>query len=74
MNKGVAFLGMGFEMVGVCMGGYYLGQYIDAYMGWNQSSAYLIVLLLVGWFVHFIILIKRFQDETDDGPGSTPQT
>lgn len=72
MNKGIVFLGMGFEMVALCMGGYFLGNHVDAYMGWEtKSSAYLILLLLVGWFWHFMILVRKFQKENDD-PGSGP--
>lgn len=76
MNKGVIFLGMGFELVGLCMGGYWLGEYVDAYMGWEKSSAYLILLLLVGWFVHFFILIRKFMEEDNDGKASddTPRS
>lgn len=68
MNKGVIFLGMGFEMVGLCMGGYFFGNYLDAYMGWEKSSAYLVVLLLIGWFFHLFVLIRKFESEIDDQP------
>ena len=66
MDKGIMFLGMGFELVAMCLGGYYLGEYLDQYFAWNmKSGAYLIVILLIGWFIHLIYLIKRFEAEDD---------
>lgn len=75
MNRGAVFLGMGFEMVGLCMGGYYLGGFVDSYMGWETKSAGIIVLLLlIGWFCHLFILVKKFQSEDDDSASPGPKT
>jgi hypothetical protein len=66
-GKGVIFLSIGFELIGICTGGYYLGDFIDQKMGWKAvGSTYLVLLLLIGWFVHLIYLLRRFETENDD--------
>ena len=58
-------MGIGFELVMVCLGGAYLGSYIDHKMGWNNlATAGLVIALLIGWFVHLIFLLRRY--ETND--------
>lgn len=66
-NKGIVFLGIGFELVAMCVGGYLLGDFIDKKMGWQGfASSYLVLILLIGWFFHLIILLKRFEKDHDD--------
>lgn len=66
-NKGVVFMGVAFELVAMCVGGYLLGEQIDKYYGWkNFGSTYLVLVLLIGWFVHLIYLLRRFEDEDVD--------
>lgn len=67
MNKGLVFLGIGFELIAMCMGGYYLGEAINEYYGWKAAtSAYLIVLLLIAWFVHLFYLLRKFEKDDED--------
>ena len=67
MNKGVVFLGIGFELIALCIGGYVLGDYVDRYYGWkNQASSYLVLVLLISWFIHLIYLLRRFEADNDD--------
>ncbi len=67
MGKGIVFMGVSFELVAMCVGGYYLGEFVDERMGWkNYASTYLVLVLLVGWFVHLIYLLRRFEKENDD--------
>lgn len=66
-NKGIIFLGIGFELIGLCAGGYFLGEFIDKYMGWKGTAAtYLTLLLMISWFMHLIWLLRKFERETDD--------
>jgi membrane protein DedA with SNARE-associated domain len=63
-GKGIVFMGVAFELVALCIGGYLLGGSIDEKMGWNNTaSTYLVLILLVGWFVHLIYLLNRFEKE-----------
>lgn len=70
-NKGLIFLGVGFELLSLCLAGIYLGGKIDAYMGWpGYASIGLILAMLFGWFVHFFVLLKKFEEEEDNAPKS----
>ena len=69
MKKGIVFLGIGFELVAMCLGGYYLGEIIDQRMGTkNTASTYLILALLVSWFVHLFYLLRKFEKENEKPP------
>jgi uncharacterized membrane protein len=68
--NGIVFLGIGFELVAMCVGGFYLGQAIDDHYGWKSiASTYLVLVLLVAWFVHLFYLLRKFEKENDDGSG-----
>jgi hypothetical protein len=72
MKKGLVFLGMGFELLGLILGGLYLGKAIDEQMGWpGYGVALLVVVCMVSWMIHLIFLLKRFMaDSEDDQTGS----
>ena len=74
MNKGIFFFGIGFELVAMCIGGYFLGEFIDQQMGWKATaSTYLVLVLLLSWFFHLFILLRKFEREHADefdGPDS----
>jgi hypothetical protein len=75
MNKGIVFLGVGFELVALCIGGYFLGEFIDQKMGWKATaSTYLVLILMLSWFFHLFILLRRFEKENDDGNNGTGGT
>jgi hypothetical protein len=69
-NGMMVFAGIAFEMVGLCFGGFILGGMIDAHYGWKgYAQVSLVLVLLIGWFVHLIFLIKKFEkDNADDNP------
>jgi len=67
MNRGIVFVGIGFELVSMCVGGFFIGQWIDREMGWRvAATTTLTLMLLVGWFIHLIVLLKRFESLDDD--------
>lgn len=67
-NKGIVFLGIGFELVAMCVGGFYLGDYIDNYYGWKAfASTYLVLALLLSWFLHLFYLIRKFEKDAEKG-------
>lgn len=72
-NSGIVFFGVGFELMALCIGGYLLGNYIDDYYGWkNTASTYLVLVLMIGWFMHLIYLLRRFEkDNADDDSKSS---
>ena len=72
MGKGIVFMGVAFELVAMCVGGYFLGEFIDNHYGWkNFASTYLVLILLIGWFVHLIYLLQRFEKENADSDQSS---
>ncbi len=75
MKNGMVFLGMGFEMVGIAVGGFYAGKYIDQYMGWEgKASGYLVIVLMIGWFIHFFYLIQKMQKDIEDDDQGSPKS
>lgn len=65
MNRGIVFLGIGFELIALCVGGYFLGDFVDNHYGWkNVASSYLVLVLLIGWFVHLIYLLRKFERDS----------
>jgi hypothetical protein len=69
MNKGIVFLGMGFEMVSMVLGSLFFGPYIDPYVGGKGNGTVLLILLLmVGWFAHVFVLVRKFEEDIDDNP------
>jgi hypothetical protein len=69
MNKGIVFMGMGFELLGMVLGGLYVGQAVDKYMEWpGYGVAVFVVSGLISWMVHLIYMLKKFMVETPDDP------
>ncbi len=51
----------------LCVGGYFLGEFVDQQMGWKSVvSTYLVLVLMIGWFMHLIYLLRRFEKENAD--------
>lgn len=55
-------MGLGFELVGLILGGLYLGQALDDHYG-TRGIMVLVILVscLVSWFIHLIFLLKRLE-------------
>lgn len=67
-GKGIVFMGIGFELVAMSVGGYFLGDFIDKHMGWKAvASTYLVLILLIGWFVHLVYLLRKFEKDAASG-------
>ncbi|MFM6927273.1 MAG: AtpZ/AtpI family protein [Bdellovibrio sp.] len=70
MRKYIIFASIGFELVGLIIGCFYLGEFLDAkyqtkgliFVGLSMAS-------LVGWLVRVIWLLKRMQDQEEKNPG-----
>lgn len=60
MNKYIVFIGVGFELVGLIIGGVFLGEFLEGKIPskglWTSG---LIVLALIGWFIHLMVLLKN---------------
>lgn len=67
-NSGMIFFGVAFEMVGLVIGGFVIGGMIDDFYGWKGGYAQigLVLTLLLGWFIHLIYLIRRFEKNNPD--------
>lgn len=67
MKKGLVFMGMGFELVGLIFGCLYLGQMLDKQMHWPGYGVALFVIAgLISWMVHLIYLLRRFMEAGAD--------
>lgn len=63
-NKGMVFMGMGFELVILILAGAYFGQMVDNYFGWKgYASVSFILLFLCSWFYHLLILLKKVNED-----------
>jgi|GEM_PF-1178206 len=68
-DPSMVFMGMGFELVIMVLGGAYMGQYIDKYFGWaGYATAGLILVFLASWFYHLLFMLKKIQgnDKSDE--------
>jgi len=73
MQKGMVFLGMGFELLGVVLGGMFVGQAVDREFQWpGYGLAAFVVLGLVGWMVHLVFMLKKFMQEDTNDPTGKP--
>ena len=60
-------MGMGFELVGLILGGLYVGSQIDKEMKWpGYAVAGAMGIALIGWFIHLIFMMKKFMAELPD--------
>jgi len=67
MQKGLVFMGMGFELLGLILGGYLVGNAIDTHFGWSgYAMAGVIVICMISWMIHLVYLLKRFMAEASD--------
>jgi hypothetical protein len=63
-NKMIIFAGMGFEIVGLILGSFFLGQIIDDKFGTKGIAiGVLTFAALVSWLVRITMLVKRFEKE-----------
>lgn len=66
-NKGMVFMGMGFELVILILAAAYFGDMIDKHYGWKgYAAATFILLFLCSWFYHLLVLLKKVNE--DDHP------
>lgn len=66
MKKYIVFASMGFELVGLIVGCFYLGEYLD--QKYNSKGLIFVGLTfasLIGWLVRVIWLLRRIQ-KTDE--------
>jgi hypothetical protein len=63
-DKSMIFMGMGIEAVVAVLGGFWIGLQLDGYLGKRGiGPAIGSILMLVGWFVHLLQVMKRFDEE-----------
>jgi len=71
LDRGATFVGMGFEIVGLLLLGVWLGGFIDKKFALNgMGTAGMVILALVGWFIHLVQLLKKYQNDQDQPPKS----
>lgn len=66
MKKYIIFASMGFELVGLILGCFYLGQYLDQkYQTKGLIFVGLTFAALIGWLWRVIWLLRRMQKEDE---------
>jgi len=59
-----AFIGIGFEIIGLLVAAVFVGQYLDEkYQAKGLIMAGFIVLALTGWLIHLVAMLKNFERE-----------
>jgi hypothetical protein len=67
MNRYIIFASIGFELVGLIVGCFYLGQYLDAkFNTGGMAFVGLSVACLIGWLVRFIWLFQRIENQDEE--------
>ena len=66
MKRYIIFASIGFELVGLIIGCFYLGQYIDEkYQTKGLAFVGLSVACLIGWLVRVIWMLQRINKEDE---------
>ncbi|WP_413585851.1 AtpZ/AtpI family protein [Bdellovibrio sp. HCB274] len=66
MRKYIIFASIGFELVGLIIGCFYLGELLDAkYQTKGMAFVGLSLAALVGWLVRVIWLLKRMEAQEE---------
>lgn len=66
MVKYLIFASMGFELVGLILGAYYLGEYLDH--RYQERGLYFVVLafaVLIGWLIQVIVFLRVFSRQEE---------
>lgn len=69
MKKYIIFATIGFELVGLIIGSYFLGEMLDKQLKTNGLAfVFLSLACLVGWLVRVVWLLQRMQkaEEKED--------
>jgi len=67
MNRYIIFASIGFELVGLIVGCFYLGEFLDAkYQTGGMAFVGLSVASLIGWLVRVIWLLQRVQKQDEE--------
>jgi len=65
-KRGLVFVGMGFELLGLILSALYLGKYLDDYYKLNGLCIALFSFMaLIIWVFHLVILTRQFQKNDD---------
>lgn len=67
MNKYIIFASIGFELVGLIIGCFYLGQYLDkTFQTKGLIFVALVFVSLIGWLWRVIWLLRRIQKSEEE--------
>jgi membrane protein DedA with SNARE-associated domain len=76
MKRYIIFASIGFELVGLIVGSYYLGQMLDEqYHSGGLIFVGISLACLVGWLVRVIWMLRRIEkeDEKAEAAGKPPR-
>ncbi len=66
-KSGLVFIGVGFELLAMVLGGLYVGEHVDKYFNLGGKGTITVVFCcLASWCIHFIYLIKKFMKDADE--------
>lgn len=66
-NPGVMFIGVGFELFALVIGGMYFGKAVDDYYKLNGLGEKIVLgAVLLSWCFHFYILIRRYMKSIEE--------
>lgn len=67
MKRYIIFASIGFELVGLIVGCFYLGEFLDKKYGTDgMAFVGLSVACLIGWLVRVIWLLQRVQKQDEE--------
>lgn len=65
-TRAMVYIGMGFECVAAVLGGFWLGDQADAYLGGTGlAGAAGSFLGLIGWIIHLLQVSKKLDAESE---------
>lgn len=71
-NKYFVFAAIGFELIGLIIGGILLGEALAQSTGYQSFKAIMIVVAFIVWFVSLVVKLKAMEKSTTP-PSNNPK-
>ncbi|MBT4760199.1 MAG: hypothetical protein HOO06_00755 [Bdellovibrionaceae bacterium] len=66
-KSGFVFIGLGFELLVLVLGGLYIGEKVDQIYDLGGYGVLIVLAAcLISWTVHFVFLIKKFMADAEE--------
>ena len=66
-NKGLVFIGLAFELLGIVIASVYVGNIVDDHFKLKGLGIGIVFIIgMASWTLHLVVLLKKFMKDMDD--------